>query len=141
MFKLQFNITRWREKATVSNLFYQVHFLLQLDSIFTNKVNIPTHYKSAVYLLFQCIVISSIHDVTLISCLWQINYRPYLSYYSSELSNISNLLGHELLKVVSYQCDILEDDLTFVHFLQQGAGLYLLQSLYVLAEQVCFICL
>lgn len=63
-----------------------------------------------------------------------------LSYFFSELSSLSNLLGHELLKVVNYQCGILEDDLAFVNFLQQETGLYLLQSLYVLAEQVCYIC-
>ena len=78
------------------------------------------------------------------------NYHPYyctiyhmtmnLFYCFSELSSLSNLLGHELLKVVNHQCDILEDDLAFVNFLQQGTGLYLLQSLYVLAEQVCYIC-
>jgi hypothetical protein len=46
-----------------------------------------------------------------------------------------------LLKVVNHQCEILEDDLTFSHFLQQGTGLYLLQALNILAEQVCYICI
>ncbi|XP_028398812.1 lysosomal-trafficking regulator-like [Dendronephthya gigantea] len=54
----------------------------------------------------------------------------------SELSSISNLLGRELLKVVSHQCEILEDDAAFVHFLQKGTGLYLLQALNILAEQI-----
>ena len=64
------------------------------------------------------------------------NYKISLYFYS-ELSSISNLLGHELLKVVNHECEILDNDLAFVHFLQQGTGLYLLQALNILAEQVC----
>ena len=60
------------------------------------------------------------------------------SYCYSELSSISNLLGHELLKVINHECEILDSDLAFVHFLQQGIGLYLLQALNILAEQVCY---
>ena len=56
----------------------------------------------------------------------------------SELSSISNLLGRELLKVVNHQCEILEDDVAFIHFLQKGTGLYLLKALDILAEQVRF---
>jgi hypothetical protein len=41
------------------------------------------------------------------------------------------------LKVVNHECETLDNDLAFVHFLQQGTGLYLLQALNILAEQVC----